>query len=140
MRITVSTRIKAPASVVWRAYTTPSDIMKWNAASDDWHTVSASVDLKNGGRFCSRMEAKDGSFGFDFEGVYTEVVVNSLIKYEFGGRNAQVKFSESAGATEVQVDFDSEETHAIEQQQQGWQAILENFKKHVEALAQSSDS
>ena len=133
MKITIKITIAAPVSSVWLAYTSPDDIMQWNAASDDWHTTSSTVDLRVGGRFCSRMEAKDGSFGFDFEGVYTAIEVNRLIEYEFGGRHAQVTFGESNDATDVQVAFDSEESHSIEEQRQGWQAILDNFKRHVEA-------
>ena len=131
MKITVETTIDAPVAAVWRAYTTPADIMKWNAASDDWHTTSASVDLRPGGAFCSRMEAKDGSFGFAFAGTYTTVEEPRLIEYEFGGREASVSFTEVAGGTRVVVTFDSEDTHSIEQQRDGWQAILENFRKHV---------
>lgn len=133
MQITVEANIDAPVAKVWGAYTNPPEIMKWNAASDDWHTTSSVVDLRKGGRFCSRMEAKDGSFGFDFEGVYTNIIENSLIEYEFGDRKAEVHFSESAAGTNVRVVFDSEETHSIELQQQGWQAILDNFKKYVES-------
>ena len=133
MKITVETTIAAPVAAVWRAYITPADIMKWNAASDDWHTTSASVDLRPGGAFCSRMEAKDGSFGFDFAGTYTTVEEPRLIEYEFGGRTARVTFAEAGGSTDVTVVFDSEDSHSIEQQQQGWQAILDNFKRHVEA-------
>ncbi len=133
MQLTASTTVSAPISKVWRAYTTPSDIVKWNAASEDWHTTSSVVDLRAGGTFCSRMKAKDGSFGFDFEGTYTNIVENSLIEYEFGGRTAQVNFNEAGKSTNVTVAFDSEDSHTIEQQQQGWQAILDNFKKYVES-------
>jgi uncharacterized protein YndB with AHSA1/START domain len=133
MKITVSTAICAPIFRVWRAYTTPSDIMKWNAASDDWHTTKSAVDLRTGGTFCSRMEAKDGSFGFDFSGTYTNVVENSLIAYELGNRAVEVTFNEADGNTRITVTFDSEDSHSIEQQQQGWQAILDNFKKYIES-------
>lgn len=132
MQLTVRTEINASVSEVWRAYTTPSDIMRWNAASDDWHTTKAVVDLQSGGKFCSRMEAKDGSFGFDFEGTYTDVVENVLIAYEFGGRTAKVDFTVTEHGTMVTVTFDSEDAHTAEQQQQGWQSILDNFKKYVE--------
>ena len=133
MQLTVRTEINASVFEVWRAYTTPSDIMKWNAASDDWHTTKSIVDLQSGGKFCSRMEAKDGSFGFDFEGTYTHIVENSLIAYEFGGRNAKVDFKVTEHGTRVTVTFDSEDAHTAEQQQQGWQSILDNFKKYVES-------
>lgn len=133
MKITVATSVQAPIVQVWHAYTNPADICVWNAASDDWHTTKAEVDLRDGGRFCSRMEAKDGSFGFDFEGTYTKVVPNQAIQYEFGGRNASVVFTEGSGGVRVVVTFDSEESHSKEQQREGWQAILNSFKRHVEA-------
>ena len=132
MKITVETVIAAPISEVWRAYTTPEDIQQWNAASDDWHTTAASVDLREGGAFSSRMEAKDGSMGFDFAGTYTKIVKHELIEYSFGDRVASVEFSGGSHGVTVRVTFDSEETHSIEQQREGWQAILNNFKRHVE--------
>ena len=133
MKLTVATHVNAPVSDAWRAYTTPADIMKWNAASADWHTTSARLDLRQGGTFSSRMEAKDGSFGFDFEGTYTKVVENRLIEYTMGNRAAMVSFEEKNGGTTVTVVFDCEDSHSVEQQQQGWQAILDNFRNHVEA-------
>lgn len=132
MQITVSTVIKAPVEHVWAAYTSPEDIKRWNAASPDWHTTSATVDLRPGGRFCSRMEAKDGSFGFDFAGQYTQVVTHELIEYEFGGRVAVVTFQEGPQGVELTVKFDGETTHSEEQQRSGWQAILDNFARHVQ--------
>lgn len=134
-RITVETTVHAPLDAVWRAYTTPADILAWNAASDDWHTTRASVDLRPGGAFCSRMEAKDGSFGFDFEGTYTQVVPSRLIEYDFGDRQARVEFTDGADSVHVRVSFDAEQTHSIEQQREGWQAILDRFKSHAEAKA-----
>lgn len=134
MQITVETIVAAPIEEVWRAYTTPEDIMQWNAASDDWHTTKANVDLRVGGEFSSRMEAKDGSFGFDFAGTYTNVVTNRLLEYSFGDRTAKVDFAEMPNGVNVKVVFDAEETHSIEQQQGGWQAILDNFKRHVESI------
>jgi uncharacterized protein YndB with AHSA1/START domain len=131
MKIVVSTLVAAPIQEVWRAYTTPEDIKRWNAASPDWHTTAASVDLRPGGRFCSRMEAKDGSFGFDFEGEYTKVVPHQLIEYSFGGRTAVVEFVDGAGGVAVTVSFDGETTHSEEQQRTGWQAILDSFAHHV---------
>lgn len=131
MQIVVTTLVPAPIELVWQAYTTPADIMAWNAASADWHTTSATVDLRPGGRFCSRMEAKDGSFGFDFEGEYTQVVPHQLIEYAFGERRATVEFVEGAGGVTVRVSFDGETTHSDEQQRSGWQAILDNFARHV---------
>jgi uncharacterized protein YndB with AHSA1/START domain len=134
-KLTVETTVAAPIAKVWAAYTVPDDIKQWNAASDDWHTTSATVDLRVGGTFTSRMEAKDGSFGFDFAGTYTKVEEHSLIEYAFGDRQAQVVFSDTPGGVKVQVTFDTESTHSIEQQRAGWQAILSNFGRYVEARA-----
>jgi uncharacterized protein YndB with AHSA1/START domain len=133
VKITVETIVAAPIDEVWRAYTTPDDIKQWNAASDDWHTTAAAVDLRVGGVFSSRMEAKDGSMGFDFAGTYTNIVKNKLIEYSFGDRAAQVEFADSPNGVRVRVTFDSESTHSIEQQRGGWPAILNNFTRHVEA-------
>lgn len=137
MKITVTTTIPAPLAEVWRAYTTPADIVCWNAASDDWHTTSARVDLREGGSFCSRMEAKDGSMGFDFEGTYTRIVPQQRIEYAFGDRTAQVSFAEGAAGVTVEVTFDAETTHTPEQQREGWQAILDNFRRHVAATTRT---
>ncbi len=134
MNITVETTVSAAIEKVWAAYTSPEHIVKWNAASDDWHTTSSTVDLRVGGNFSSRMEAKDGSFGFDFAGSYTKVEPNKLLEYSFGDRVAQVDFSALANGIRVRVEFDTEETHSIEQQRQGWQAILDNFKRYAEGL------
>jgi len=134
MKITVETTVAAPIERVWRAYTTPENIKQWNAASDDWHTTSATVDLRVGGTFCSRMEAKDGSFGFDFGGVYDDVKENELIEYTIGdGRKVEVHFTARGNETKVVETFEAEGTHSIEMQKGGWQAILDNFKKYVEA-------
>ncbi len=133
MKITVQTTVHVPMASVWTAYTSPEDIVQWNAASDDWHTTRAAVDLRVGGQFCSRMEAKDGSFGFDFEGTYTNIIPGSLIEYEFGGRKARVEFSAGQSGVSVTVTFDAELSHTIEQQREGWQAILDRFQKHVES-------
>ena len=133
MKISVEAIVDAPIAEVWKAYTTPEDIMQWNAASYDWHTTAATVDLREGGEFSSRMEAKDDSMGFDFAGTYTRVVPNKLIEYSFGGREARVEFTEMPEGINVRVTFDAEEEHSIEQQQEGWQAILNNFKRHVVA-------
>jgi len=131
MKIKVATTVAAPIEKVWRAYTTPEDIKQWNAASDDWHTTSASVDLREGGAFSSRMEAKDGSAGFDFAGTYTKIVQHQLIEYSFGDRTARVEFADSPQGVIVSVAFESESTHSIELQRDGWQAILNNFTRHV---------
>jgi uncharacterized protein YndB with AHSA1/START domain len=103
MKIAVQTTVQAPIASVWKAYTSPEDIVQWNAASDDWHTTKATVDLRPGGAFCSRMEAKDGSFGFDFEGTYTNVVPNNLIEYAFGEREARVEFAEGPSGVSINV-------------------------------------
>src|SRR3989338_8226494 len=132
MQITVETLIHAPVAKVWSAYTTPADIVQWNAASDDWHTTKSSVDLRVGGDFSSRMEAKDGSFGFDFAGTYTAVVPERLLEYSFGDRFAKIEFTDVSDGVNVKVTFDAEETHSVEQQQGGWQAILDNFARYVE--------
>lgn len=131
MKITVSTLVVAPMRDVWLAYTTPDDIKIWNAASPDWHTTSASVDLRPGGKFSSRMEAKDGSFGFDFAGEYVKVVPHQLIEYAFGDRIGTVDFKEGTAGVTVTVTFDSEPAHSEDQQRTGWQAILDSFSRHV---------
>ena len=133
MKISVETTVRAPLEKVWRAYTTPADIQQWNAASADWQTTAATVDLRVGGAFCSRMEARDGSMGFDFAGTYTKIVTHRLIEYSFGDRAASIEFTEGPSGVSVRVTFDSESTHSVEQQRDGWQAILDNFARHVEA-------
>lgn len=132
MRITVSTRVRAPIEMVWRAYTTPEDICQWNAASADWHTTRATVDLRVGGAFLYRMEARDGSMGFDFAGTYTEIVEQRKLAYAFGDRTAEVRFDTLPDGVEVTVAFDSEQVHPPEQQRDGWQSILDAFRAYVE--------
>jgi uncharacterized protein YndB with AHSA1/START domain len=131
MKITVSTLIAAPIDDVWRAYTSPEDIKQWNAASEDWHTTKAAVDLRVGGQFSSRMEAKDGSFGFDFAGVYTKVEAPKVLEYSFGDRSASVVFTEDTHGVTLTITFDGETTHPEDQQRAGWQSILDNFARHV---------
>lgn len=133
MQITVEAKLAAPIETVWAAWTTPADICQWNAASDDWHTPRAEVDLRVGGRYCSRMEARDGSMGFDFAGTYTRIEPLRLIESEFGGRQLRVEFIAQDGGVLVRETFDAEETHSIEQQRKGWQAILDRFVRHVES-------
>ena len=133
MKITVSTTVRAPIQQVWQAYTSPDDITQWNAASDDWHTTTASVDLRVGGVFSSRMEAKDGSMGFDFAGTYTRIEQHKLIEYSFGDRMAQVEFADGPDGVLVTVTFDTENVYPVEQQRGGWQAILDNFGRYVAA-------
>ena len=133
MKITVETGVKAPIAEVWRAWTTPADIKLWNTASPDWHTTSATVDLRVGGAFSSRMEAGDGSMGFDFAGTYTKIIPHKLIEYTFGDRAAQVAFDASGQSVHLRVTFDAESENPVEQQRGGWQAILDSFAKHVES-------
>lgn len=132
--ITVQTKVAAPLALVWKAYTTPEDIMRWNAASDDWHTTAATVDLRVGGVFSSRMEAKDGSMGFDFAGTYTKIEDLSLIGYKFGDRNAEITFTQESDGVSVRVTFEPETEHPVDMQRDGWQAILVNFAQHTESL------
>ena len=137
MKITVETNVAASIEAVWDAYTTPADIKQWNAASADWHTTAATVDLREGGKFSSRMEAKDGSMGFDFAGTYTKIVEHERIEYSFGDRKAEVEFLPDPNGVLVRVVFDSETTHSVEQQQGGWQAILDSFARYVKAKGKS---
>ena len=132
--ITVETTVNAPVQKVWSFFTEPSHVTKWNSAADDWHTPSGENDLRVGGKFTYRMEAKDGSFGFDFGGIYDTVKNNELIEYTMSdGRKVQVRFLEQDNRTRVVETFDAEETNSIEMQQSGWQAIMDNFKKYVES-------
>jgi uncharacterized protein YndB with AHSA1/START domain len=134
MKITVETLVNAPLEKVWHAYTNPEDVKHWNFASSDWHCPSASGDLREHGKFCSRMEAKDGSMGFDFEGTYTKIVPLERIEYAFGDRFATVEFKPESQGVRVRVSFDVETTFSIEQQREGWQAILNSFAKHVHVV------
>lgn len=132
-KITVETTVNAPVEKAWKIYTTPKHVMQWNNASDDWHTPSAQNDLKKGGKFVYRMEAKDKSTGFDFGGTYTEIKPNQLIAYTMGDeRKVTVSFDPKGKQTKVKVTFDAETTNSLELQQKGWQAILDNYKKYVE--------
>jgi uncharacterized protein YndB with AHSA1/START domain len=133
MKISVEVTVDAPMARVWTTYTSPEDIVQWNSASDDWHTTRASVDLRVGGEFSSRMEAKDGSMGFDFAGVYTQVIEHNFLEYAFGTRLAQVAFTQKPEGVNVRVTFDAEESHSVTQQTEGWQAILNNFKRHTQS-------
>src|SRR3569833_825927 len=133
MKISIETVVDAPNDEVWRAYTTPEDINQRKAASEAWHNTVATVVLRVGGAFSSRMEAKDGSMGFDFAGTYTNILQHKLIEYSFGDRTAQVEFADDPKGVRVRVTFDSENTHSVEQQRDGWQAILINFARLVEA-------
>jgi len=132
--ITVQTLVNAPVSIVWMRWTNPQDIIQWNAASDDWHTTQAENNLHIGGGFSSRMEAKDGSMGFDFYGVYSNVVLHRKIEYTLGDdRRVTILFNEKENQTEVIETFEAENTNSVELQRGGWQAILDKFKKYVES-------
>lgn len=136
MNITIETTINAPIGHVWAAWNDPRAVEQWNAASPDWHTPRASIDLREGGRFSSRMEARDGSMGFDFEGTYTRIEPQRLIAYTMDDqRTVRVEFLETAEGTIVRETFVAEATHSIDQQRAGWQAILDNFKRYAEASA-----
>jgi uncharacterized protein YndB with AHSA1/START domain len=133
-KITVETTVQAPVEKVWEYWTEPTHIKQWNSASEDWHTPIAENDLRVGGNFLSRMEAKDGSFGFDFGGTYDEVKLHEVIAYSLGdGRKVAITFKGQDQVTQVVETFDAETENSAELQQQGWQAILDNFKKYAEA-------
>ncbi len=133
--VSVETTVNAPVDKVWRLWTNPKHIIRWNNASDDWHTPKAENDLRVGGRFVARMEAKDGSDGFDFAGVYLKVEKNSRIEYRLDdGREVQVLFIPKDETTTIMETFAAEQTHSTEEQRMGWQAILDNFKDYVEKL------
>jgi uncharacterized protein YndB with AHSA1/START domain len=132
--ITVTATINAPVEKVWNYWTLPEHITQWYNASDDWHAPHAENDLQTGGKFTTRMEAKDGSFGFDFNGIYDEIKTNELISYTIeGGRKVSITFSENGNETIVTETFEAENENPIDMQRAGWQAILDNFKKYVEA-------
>jgi uncharacterized protein YndB with AHSA1/START domain len=132
-KINIEATINASLAKVWQYYTEPKHITQWNNASDDWHTTRAENDLRQGGKFLYRMEAKDGSFGFDFGGVYDEVKANELIGYTMDdGRKAKIVFASADDRTKIVIDFDAETENPIELQRDGWQAILDNFKKYVQ--------
>lgn len=134
MKITVETTVRSDLATVWAAWTSPEDIEQWNAASDDWHTTESEVDLRAGGSFYSRMEARDGSAGFDFRGTYTRVVEHEAIAYELeDGRRVVVEFEEADGGVRIRESFDAETEMNEEVQRRGWQAVLDNFARHVES-------
>jgi uncharacterized protein YndB with AHSA1/START domain len=130
-QITVETLINAPIEKIWEYWNDPEHIKHWAFASDDWHVPFAENDLKVGGKFKTRMEAKDGSSGFDFEGIYTVVEEFKKIEYEFGGRKARVEFIETPSGYRIIQTFDPEDINPLEMQRAGWQAILDNFKKYI---------
>ncbi|MDQ0878735.1 uncharacterized protein YndB with AHSA1/START domain [Paenibacillus sp. V4I3] len=131
--ITVETTVHAPTEKVWEYWTEPQHIKKWSFASDDWHAPNAENDLRVGGKFLTRLEAKDGSFGFDLGGVYDEVRINEFISYTMGdGRKVAITFISLENDTKVIEAFEAETTNSIEMQKAGWQAFLDNFKKYSE--------
>jgi len=133
--ITVATTVNTPVQKVWESWTKPEHITQWCSASDDWHTPSSTNDLKVGGRFTSRMEARDGSMGFDFGGVYDAIRENEYIEYTMDdSRKVKISFSETENGTKVSERFEAETTNSPEMQKAGWQAILDNFKKYTESL------
>lgn len=135
VKITVQVTVKAMMDKAWKVWTTPADIIQWNAASDDWHTTKAENDLKVGGKFSYRMETKDGSFGFDFGGTYDDIKTNELIAYTMDdGRTSIITFEPKGNETSIVQTFEAETENTIELQQFGWQAIMNNFKKYAESI------
>jgi uncharacterized protein YndB with AHSA1/START domain len=132
-RITIKSKVKQPVDKVWDLWKEPAHIVKWNSPSADWHTPRAENDLRIGGRFLSRMEARDGSHGFDFSGTYDEVVLHKRIAYTMDdGRKALITFKGTNGETEVTISFDPETSNPVEMQRSGWQAILDSFKAYAD--------
>jgi uncharacterized protein YndB with AHSA1/START domain len=132
--ITVEAIIKAPVHQVWKFWTAPEHIIHWNNASDDWHTPRAENDFRVGGSFLSRMEARDGSFGFDFGGAYNEIKTHELIVYTiFDGRKVHINFIPAGNFTSIIESFEAEDENSVELQKGGWQSILDNFKRYVES-------
>lgn len=133
--ITVETTVNVPVEKVWEYWTKPEHVTKWNQASPDWHCPNGTNDLRKGGKFSFRMEAKDGSFGFDFGGTYDEVIPYKLIEYTIGdGRKVQIQFESNGNKTSIKETFEAESMNSIELQKTGWQAILNSFKKYSESI------
>jgi uncharacterized protein YndB with AHSA1/START domain len=132
-QITVETTVDVPVEKAWKYWNEPDHITKWCSATPEWHTPWSKNDLRAGGSFSSRMEAKDGSMGFDFAGIYDEVKTNELIAYTMGdGRKVRITFSGNGNSTHISETFDTEAQNPVEMQRGGWQAILDNFKKYTE--------
>ncbi len=135
-KIKIETIIDAKSSKFWEAYNSPQHIVNWNFASDDWHCPSAETDLQPGGKYKARMEAKDGSFGFDLEAIYDEIIPHEKLEYTLlDGRKVITTFCEEDEKTKVVTEFEAENQNPLEMQKEGWQAILDNFKKYVETLS-----
>jgi uncharacterized protein YndB with AHSA1/START domain len=133
-KVTIETVVNAKLGKVWDVWSNPEDIKQWNSPHESWHTTRSEVDLREGGKFLSRMEAKDGSAGFDFEGVFTRVEPQKAIGYRMGdGREVEVEFEERADGVLVRETFDAESENPVEYQREGWQSILDNFARYVEA-------
>lgn len=133
MKISIETFVNAPLVTVWSSWVTPEDITKWNYAIEEWCCPNAEINLSKGGKFSYRMEAKDGSMGFDFEGVFTKVTPMEVIYFELeDSRMVAVEFIEEQGGVKIIETFEAEDENSAEQQKQGWQNILNNFKKYVE--------
>ena len=133
-KITIESTVHAPVDKVWQFWITPEDIKKWNNASDDWHTPIAENDFRVGGKFLSKMEAKDGSFGFEFWGIYDEIKLHELISYTLGDeRKVHITFTAHGNETKIIETFEAEGTNPVDMQRMGWQSILDNFKKYAEA-------
>ncbi len=136
--ITIKADINAPLDKVWNAFNSPEAIRQWNYASDEWHCPASVNDLRPGGAFSHTMAAKDGSMSFDFAGVYSNVQLNDLVEYTLGdGRKVKVRFQSTDNGTYLEQTFDPEDQNAVEMQEAGWQAILNNFKQFVEKQSQS---
>lgn len=133
--ITVEAIINVPIKKAWELWTSPEHIVHWNNASKDWHTPKVENDLREGGKFLFKMEAKDGSFGFEFEGIYTEVKTNELIAYKMeDDRQVKINFTSEGNETKITESFETEEINAIDLQRKGWQSLLNNFKKYAEGI------
>ena len=139
MKIGIDTLARTDLRTAWSAYSHPDDIVQWNTPSPDWHSPRSRVDLREGGRFSTRMEAKDGSMGFDFEGTYTRVVPGRLVEYRMDdGREVSTRFTQEPGGVRIQVDFDAESENPEAMQRQGWQSILDSFGRYVEGKARGA--
>jgi len=140
-KITVKTKVHAPAEKVWELWNNPEHIVQWNTATPEWHSPMAENDLRPGGDFNIRMEAKDGSFGFDFEGIYDEVEKHQYIAYTLAdGRKVTISFRREGPGTEIEETFDAEDQNPIAMQREGWQAILDNFKVYAEKMDKTINS
>jgi len=134
-KITIEANVKASINKVWKLWTTPDDIIHWNNASADWYTPRAKNNLRTGGKFTFRMESKDGKSGFDFDGIYDRVKPKEFIPYTIGdGRKVEIKFFGDGTGTRVTETFEAESQNSVEMQRDGWQAILNNFKKYTESV------